>query len=216
MFVCRLAGLTSAIWWTAQGVCFERTCGKIEQFYPPDAVVLHDCEESESKSVVQKDLSVNRSSLISSMVDTSESSKAIRRIRANLSAHWTIIYQCADIVVFLSLSVIPILTGVSIPSVIAGLTVMGVVTTLLGFTFESFGDEAENMTWAELKEGIAAVPRQFRDDARASLIAPFVFGFGITTAMFAFYVNASVVSNSSSLGEVSLGFLEAWSYFVSS
>lgn len=149
------------------------------------------------------------------MVDTSESNKAIRRIRANLSAHWTIIYQCADIVVFLSLSVIPIFAGVSIPSVIAGLAVLGVVTTFLGFTFESYGDESENMTWVELKESIAAVPRQFRNDARASLIAPFVFGFGITTAMFAYFVNDDVVSQSSNLGEVYLGFLEAWSYFVS-
>ena len=200
-------------------MCFESTCGKIEEFYPPDPIILRGSESEPALdfSEVHKDLSVlsSSSTLISSMVDTSESNKAIRRIRANLSAHWTIIYQCADIVVFLSLSVIPIFAGVSIPSVIAGLAVLGVVTTFLGFTFESYGDESENMTWVDLKESIAAVPRQFRNDARASLIAPFVFGFGITTAMFAYFVNDDVVSHSSNLGEVYLGFLEAWSFFVS-
>jgi hypothetical protein len=131
-----------------------------------------------------------------------------------LSAHWTIIYQFADIFVFLSLSVIPLFTDVSIPAVIAGLTVLGVITTLLGFTFRTFENDAQAMSWKEVAVAIAAVPEQFKQDARATLIAPFVFGFGITTAMFAYYVNADVISDSSDLGSVYLGFLEAWSYFV--
>lgn len=195
-------------------MCFESTCEQIEKFYPPDPIIISASDTPFTGSTENKELS-NNDGLLGLVSENSEANKAIRRIRANLSAHWTIIYQCADIVVFLSLSIIPMFGNVSIPSVIAGLTVMGVITTLLGFTFESFGDEREDMKWTEVADSIAAVPKQFRTDARASLIAPFVFGFGITTAMFAYYVNDDVVSSSSNLGEISLGFLEAWSYFVS-
>jgi hypothetical protein len=61
---------------------------------------------------------------------------------------------------------------------------------------------------------IVAVPVQFATDCRATLFAPFVFGFGITTAMFAYYINDAVVSASEKLGDVSLGLLEAFSYLI--
>lgn len=174
-----VAGFTSAVWWTAQGVCFEGYCQKIdaccaESFFGRETLVEH--------------------------------------IRAELSAHWTIIYQSADIVIFLFMSVMPLYAGVSITQCTLGLTVIGVVTSLAGLTFESLQSDGETLTTSEVIEAIAAVPKQFAGDARAGLLAPFVFGFGITTAMFAYYVNADVVS--SNLGTATLGYLEAFSYFV--
>lgn len=141
-------------------------------------------------------------------------SSMVDAVRAEIAAHWTLIYQSADIVVFLSLSVFPVTGIISINAVLAGLTVLGFITSALGFTFETVGKGSQELSWEETTEAIAAVPKQFAGDARVSLLAPFVFGFGITTAMFAYYVNDVVVSESSGLGTVALGFLEAWSYFV--
>jgi hypothetical protein len=90
---------------------------------------------------------------------------------------------------------------------------MGIATVVAGFTLSSLpGDGSNEVTWAAVKAGIAAVPRQYLADARAGLLSPFVFGFGISTAMFAFHVNSEV--SNSGMGENSLGYLEAYSYFV--
>ena len=135
-------------------------------------------------------------------------------IRADLSAHWTIIYQSADIFVFLTLSVFPAAKVLTIDDVLFCLVILGVVTSLLGFTFENIGSDSKELPWAEIWEAIVAVPEQYRSDSRVSLLGPFVFGFGITTALFAYYINSDAISDSSHLGTVSLGFLEAFSYFV--
>jgi hypothetical protein len=58
------------------------------------------------------------------------------------------------------------------------------------------------------------VPYQFVHDARATLLAPFVFGFGISTAMFSYYINGNVVSSAEHLGNNYIGLLEAFSYVV--
>jgi hypothetical protein len=76
------------------------------------------------------------------------------------------------------------------------------------------GETAKHITFKELKDSVLSVPRQFRDDCRVTLLAPFVFGFGITTAMFAYFVNSTLISESSNLGVLTLGFLEAFSYFI--
>jgi hypothetical protein len=176
-----IAGITSAIWWTAQGVYFEHVCGSIDE-------LLTDWRLEDPAT-------------------------SIATIRADLSAHWTIVYQSADIVVFLSLSIFPILNVISIDGVVFALVVLGVLTSLMGHSFETVSiSEADLNT--HIWESIVAVPKQYRDDCRVSLLAPFVFGFGITTAMFAFYVNSSTISDSSNLGTVTLGFLEAFSYFI--
>lgn len=188
-----VAGITSAVWWTSQGVYFDDICVAIDEQY----------------SVYQ----IQRQSSPAPATDA-KSISTVDSIRADLSAHWTIIYQSADIIVFLSLSVFPILGAGSIHQVILGLVCLGIATSVLGFTFENVKSNDRQTTWKEIYNGVVAVPRQFKNDARVSLLAPFVFGFGITTAMFAYYVNADVVSDSSSLGTVALGFLEAWSYFV--
>jgi hypothetical protein len=176
-----IAGFTSAIWWTSQGVYFEYICTCI------DAILTSH--------------------------DYTEKSK-IDEVRAEMAAHWTFIYQFADILVFLSLSVFPLIHHVSIRQVLFGLTIVGIITSFLGLTFESIPSDARQVTWSDLKTAILAVPKQFIFDARVSLLSPFVFGFGITTAMFSYYVNSSVVSDSESLGTVTLGFLEAFSYFI--
>ena len=91
---------------------------------------------------------------------------------------------------------------------------MGAITTCLGLTFPSLeqghDQDRSSMGCGEVISAIGAVPVQFRDDCRALLFAPFVFGFGITTAMFSYFVNSEVISDSSDLGTVTLGFLEAW------
>lgn len=179
------AGVTSAIWWTAQGVCFELTCGNINDLY---------------ESLSEEEREKGRTSMAN--------------IRADLSAHWTIIYQLADILVFLLLSLIPVFLDTPISTVVLALCFLGFTTTFLGFTFDALGFQSSSQSWSEIYEGVVAAPIQFRQDARASLLAPFVFGFGITTAMFSYYVNAEVISDSSNLGVVTLGFLEAFSYAV--
>ena len=176
-----IAGFTSAIWWTSQGVYFEWTCSNMDRLL----TVTNDAKMS--------------------MIDI---------VRADLSAQWTIIYQAADIVVFLTLSVFPLALGISVNPVLFCLSILGMMTAFLGFTFESCQDEAASFSYSEVYEAALAVPLQFRDDVRASLLAPFVFGFGITTAMFAYYINSSTVTDSSDLGTISLGFLEAFSYLV--
>lgn len=139
----------------------------------------------------------------------------IDTVRADLSAHWTVIYQVADIVVFLALSLVPLIGGASISSVILGLVFVGAATALLGFTFDPLGEVVgAASSCAEVMDGLTAVPRQMQRDARVALLAPFVFGFGISTAMFAYFVNSAVVSDSSGLGTLTLGFLEAFSYLV--
>jgi hypothetical protein len=138
----------------------------------------------------------------------------IDSIRADLSAHWTVIYQSADIVVFLTLSVFPAAKVLGIDEVLFCLVILGIITSLLGFTFENIGSDSKELPWSEIWEAIIAVPEQYRSDCRVSLLGPFVFGFGITTALFAYYVNSDAISDSSNLGTVSLGFLEAFSYFV--
>lgn len=179
-----ISGFTSAVWWTSQGVYFDDICVAI------DRLLAGDNEDNKS-----------------SMVDA---------VRSKMAAHWTLIYQSADIVVFLSLSLFPTFTSASINQVLLALFVLGVITSVLGFTFEepSADDsgQAKDLSTAELWEAVAAVPKQFIFDARVGLLSPFVFGFGITTAMFAYYVNDDAVSEN--LGTVILGFLEAFSYFV--
>jgi hypothetical protein len=139
----------------------------------------------------------------------------LNHVRAELSAHWTTVYQLSDILVFLTLSVFPLVAkSVSIAHVLFGLCILGIVTSFLGHTFDTLGDKGLEMSNDDLADAIVAVPRQFIVDARALLLAPFVFGFGITTAMFAYYINGNVVSSSSNLGNNYIGLLEAFSYLV--
>lgn len=176
-----VAGFTSAIWWSSQGVCFELTCDKINQNFGGHSD------------------SINGS---------------LNEIRSNLSAHWTIIYQCADIAVFLTLSIFPLFAHVSIHAVLLALTGLGILTAILGFSLNSLGDNGDVFDASSLYTAVTAVPYQFATDCRATLLAPFVFGFGITTAMFAYYLNSAVISDSENLGPVSLGLLEAYSYLI--
>jgi hypothetical protein len=101
-----ISGFTSAIWWTAQGVYFEKCSVEIEK-------VLRG--------------------------DEKEDDFVINTVRADLSAHWTVIYQVSDIVVFLSLSLVPLIGGVTITHAIFGLVFLGALTSLLGFTFDPLG-----------------------------------------------------------------------------
>ena len=182
-----VAGFTSAIWWTAQGIYFEYISSEISRRL---VLIPKDKGKFEAEEDMESDISL------------------IDQVRANLSADWTVIYQGADIVVFLAISLSTIADQISTTSMIGALSMLGVLTACLGNTFE----EEPNITVAEVKEAIYAVPRQYRDDARASLLAPFVFGFGISTAIFAYYINDKVVSDH--LSTEFIGYLEAFSYLV--
>ena len=191
-----LGGITSAVWWTAQGVCFEITCEKLSSCQPTNNSLFP------------------ATSSTSSHINEDQHLRQLNEIRSNLSARWTMIYQFADILVFLCLSVLPIYFHIDFNSVILLLVIMGVATSLLGTTFDSLGNYPTLLNKQEIFESVIAVPKQFLTDARASLIAPFVFGFGITTAMFAYYINGKIIDESPSLGLLSIGLLEAFSYLV--
>lgn len=127
------------------------------------------------------------------------------------------IYQGADIIVFLSISLFTLSDSISLVGVIGGLSVLGIITACLGNTFDSItlsdeGEDQPQITFIEIKEAIYAVPKQYKNDARASLLAPFVFGFGVSTAMFAYYVNDKIITNYFSTDL--LGYLEAFSYLI--
>lgn len=189
-----VAGITSAIWWTAQGIYFEHVSQEI-------ALRLVVDENDYSSDNVNNNNNNNEGVL------------PIDQIRADLSADWTIIYQGADVAVFLCISLLTLSSSISTVSVIGGLSVVGGVTAALGTTFDSIeSDDAVEISLADIQRAIVAVPRQYRNDCRVTLLAPFVFGFGISTAMFASYVNSEIISHY--LGTDSLGYLEAFSYLI--
>jgi len=191
-----VAGITSAIWWTAQGIYFEYVSQEI-------ALRLVVDENDYSSDTVNNNNNNNNN----------EGVLPIDQIRADLSADWTIIYQGADVAVFLCISLLTLSSSISIVSVIGGLSVVGGVTAALGTTFDSIeSDDAVEISIADIQRAVMAVPRQYRNDCRATLLAPFVFGFGISTAMFASYVNSEIISHY--LGTDSLGYLEAFSYLI--
>lgn len=189
-----VSGFTSAIWWTAQGVYFESVCeggcGK--------AQILDGDKDDVFESKKYVDMRMNI-------------------LRSDLSAEWTLIYQGADVIVFLLISVFPVCTEVTIVDCVEVLCILGIVTSMLGHTFDDIKEKTCEFgiaTSGEFIESVLAVPMQFVTDARAALLAPFVFGFGITTAMFCYYVNFDVIASSSSLGIVSIGFFESFSYLI--
>jgi hypothetical protein len=179
-----VAGITSAIWWTAQGVYFERTCSLIEE-------------------TVQYSLLRNQNDDISEF----------KHATSDLAAYWTVIYLVADIVVFLSLSVFPMYCGISFDAMIGILCLVACGTIFLGSTFDPLGITAvsseENIHWAET---VISVPILFKNDARVTLLAPFIFGFGISTAMFTYYFNDSAITEQ--IGKQYIGLFEGYSYFV--
>ena len=193
-----LAGVTSAIWWTAQGICFELTATGIAQSH-----------------LLLVPVSVTGEQVSSNHRQYASFDEAVNGTRADLSAQWTIIYQLSDILVFLSLSVIPIMIPtIEIVHVLFWICALGVCTALLGMGFDDLGDKGIPLNNAEVVDALLAVPRQFKDDSRVMLLAPFVFGFGITTAMFSYYVNGNIVSKSENLGSIYIGLLESFSYLV--
>jgi hypothetical protein len=143
----------------------------------------------------------------------SDEADTLIRIRADLSAEWTLLYQGADIVVFLIVGLVPFLDLFSTNAVIGALTVLGALTSLLGETFDSLGDfGGGSLTWTELQSAVLAVPVQFSSDIRPVLLAPFVFGFGFSTAMFYAFVNGQIISDT--LGESYVGLFECLSFIV--
>ena len=192
-----LAGVTSAIWWTAQGICFELTATRIAQAH-----------------LLLIPVSVAGASVSNNHRQYTSFDEAVNGTR-DLSAQWTVVYQLSDILAFLSLSVIPIMIpSIEIVHVLFFICMLGVCTALLGIGFDDLGDKGIPLNNAEVVDALLAVPRQFRDDSRVMLLAPFVFGFGITTAMFSYYVNGNIVSKSENLGNIYIGLLESFSYLV--
>ena len=83
----------------------------------------------------------------------------------------------------------------------------------MGEIIEDLGDTGGGeQSWSEVIRTVMAVPQQFSSDLRPNLLAPFVFGFGITTAMFYSFFNNEVISDS--LGVEFIGLFECFSYFV--
>jgi hypothetical protein len=138
-----------------------------------------------------------------------------QKVRIDLSAVWTIVYLLVDLFIFSFIALL-LYTGVNIKIVFGILTLLSIITTFLGFTFESI-ENSENssiLTQDEWMEEIIRVPKQFKNDVRISLFIPYIFAFGATTAMFSYYINLHIISDSSNLGVDSLGALSAFSDLV--
>ena len=139
-----VSGITSAIWWTAQGVCFESSCVNISRA-KHDANYNGNGSSDKYIDIKQDDEDVNENEkdlkheVGDDNITNSDKDKDMNRIRANLSTEWTYIYQGADVLVFLSCGLIPLYAGVSIPALVAGLTIFGVITSLAGNTIDSLG-----------------------------------------------------------------------------
>ena len=186
-----ISGITSAIWWTAQGVCFNITCHKI------------------AAALQEGDVGVNYGSLAGEERTGEAYEASVGRIRARLSSSWTLIYQLSDIAVFLSLSLFPIfIPSLSITTMLLWLAGIGLLTALLGFTLSDLGDNGTVLDFDGLKKNASAVIVQFSGDSRSVMLAPFIFGFGIATATYSDYFNYTYVSNSSNLGPLYIGLLE--------
>ena len=94
-----------------------------------------------------------------------------------------------------------------------GLSIVGAVTSLMGELMDDLDDKGGGrQSWNEVIKTVLAVPKQFGNDLRPNLLAPFVFGFGITTAMFYSFFNNEVISDS--LGVEYIGLFECFSYFI--
>lgn len=201
-----ISGFTSAIWWTAQGICFELTCQQLCQLYDADAYNLKQKQEQQHffKPFEDSNIKLLPLNVISN----------INVVRSNLSAIWTLVYQIADIVVFLVLSIAPLYFNMTFVETLNCLVILGIITSILGLTFDSLGDKGTPMSPSQIMTSIISVPRQFQSDARASLLAPFVFGFGITTAMFAFFINGTIENTEPTIGLNHMGLLESYSYLV--
>ena len=189
-----LSGITSAIWWTAQGICFELTCQELSRLHLQANGIKSGRNFTELDSV--------------------HPISNINVFRADLSAIWTLVYQIADILVFLILSIFPLYAKMNFNQTLYTLVIMGIVTCILGFCFDNLGDHGISMTSSEIRSSILAVPRQLKSDARASLLAPFVFGFAITTAMFTYFINGSIENVDPNIGLNNMGILESYSYFI--
>ena len=114
-----IAGFTSAIWWTAQGVCFDLSCAKMQS--ASEALLIDD------KSYINRPMSRGENLILSgengmdshrnydsggqNMLSREE---ALNQIRANLSAEWTLIYQGADIVIFLGTGLLPLYCDITV------------------------------------------------------------------------------------------------------
>lgn len=211
-----IAGFTSAIWWTAQGVCFELSCANIqcaEGTNPTASNNINDniqIVKSEESVLSGKGDNLNYTNGSNGSLSEEE---ALNQIRANLSAEWTLIYQGADIVIFLGTGLLPLYCDVTIAGVMFGLSIVGAVTSLMGELMDDLDDKGGGrQSWNEVIKTVLAVPKQFGNDLRPNLLAPFVFGFGITTAMFYSFFNNEVISDS--LGVEYIGLFECFSYFI--
>jgi hypothetical protein len=133
-----LSGITSAIWWTAQGICFELTCQSLSG--------LHQDRKHGTDGIKS--------------IDNDHPISNINVFRADLSAIWTLVYQIADILVFLVLSIIPLYTSLNFNQTLYILVIMGVITCILGLFFNNLGDHGISMTKSEVIGSICSVPRQ--------------------------------------------------------
>lgn len=213
-----VSGITSSIWWTAQGVGFETCCLEVAK------LSLRDDEDGKKNDMMKKSTrfsssidsdiipAVVRQSSFSSTTVITKADDPVNDIRAKLGSHWTVIYQSADLFVFILLSLIPSVANIGVQTCVFFLSIIGLATTFLGFTFQTpKSDQAQELSYEDIFKAIYAVPKQYSEDSRVGLLSPFVFGFGISTALFAVYYNPKITDER---GNDSLGYLEAYTYFV--
>lgn len=210
-----IGGITSAIWWTSQAVFLQQICLKIAAEMGDATTTAPSTNNIENGDSGQKVSNTDTSKDIA--IDPNQEHEGavtvMDIVQNEMSGHWTVIYLSVDMCVFLTLSIIPIAADISMHAVFIILPILGVITSLLANTFESF-DKHENlnpMTWDEYSKEIYAVSTQFNVDSRKTLLTFFFVEFAFAGVMFAGYLNDVVFSEK--LGIRELGFLVAISDF---
>jgi len=159
----------------------------------------------------------------SASVSSTSSTDSISSGRSSNNALWTLIYQGLNMAIFLSLTLLQY-GGAPLASLLQSLFFAAAASTAWVAVMKLAPPlEPLNTSKASADEPpqrFSQVLRLFAADYRCSLLAPTQTAFGIATALFAYYVNAELISGAAENGDASvgvlyLGVLESFAYLVS-
>jgi hypothetical protein len=160
------------------------------------------------------------------VVETASASSAystdsISSRRSSNNALWTLIYQGLNMAIFLSLTLLQY-GGASLENLLQSLLLAAVASTasIAVLPLDPKGLSEAKTNADDTKSGFSQVLILFATDYRCSLLAPTQAAFGIATALFAYFVNADLISGAAgdddaSVGILYLGVLESFAYLVS-
>ena len=157
----------------------------------------------------------------SASASSASSTDSISSRRSSNNALWTLIYQGLNMAIFLSLTLLQY-GGASLESLLQSLLLAAVASTawIAVLPLGPKGQSEAKTNADDPKRGFSQVLLLFATDYRCSLLAPSQAAFGIATALFAYFVNADLISGAAgdddaSVGILYLGVLESFAYLVS-